>query len=67
MAALVIEEASRNGCDAFAKSMEQALEGLLTGLPREQQGQALRLSYEMTMAGEEPAAPKLRLVYSRAE
>jgi hypothetical protein len=65
MAALVAEEATRNGCRSFAKSIENALEVFLTGLPRDQQRQALRLSFEMAIAGTEPAPPRLRLVYSR--
>lgn len=65
MAALVADEASRGGFAAFAKSMEAAMTGLLSGLKREEQMQALRLSYEMALDGEEPAPPRLRLVYSR--
>lgn len=65
MATLVADEASRNGFRDLAKSMENALGSFLSGLPREQQKQALRLSYEMALGGEEPAPPRLRLVYSR--
>lgn len=69
MAALVAEEASQSGCAGLAKSIEAALEEFLKGLPRDQQRQALRLSYELTIAASasdaEPAPPRLRLVYSR--
>ena len=65
LATLVAEEAQRNGCEDFAKSLETVLSGFLAGLPREQQAQALRLSYEMAVGGENPTQPKLRLVYSR--
>ena len=65
MATLVADEAARNGFRDLAKSMENALVSFLSGLPREQQKQALRLSYEMALGGEEPAPPRLRLVYSR--
>lgn len=65
MATLVAEEAMRNGCDAFAKSIEKALQGFLSGMPHEQQWRALRLSYEMAMSEAEPARPRLRLAYSR--
>ena len=65
MATMVVEEAARSGCKAFAASLEAALQGLLSGLTRDQQGQALRLSHALAVAGEEPAAPRLRLVYSR--
>jgi hypothetical protein len=62
---LVAEEASRSGFRDFARSLEAALGALLSGLPREEQGQALRLSYEMALGGDEPAPPRLRLVHSR--
>jgi hypothetical protein len=67
---LVADEASRNGFDAFARSLETALDGLLSGLPRDEQAAALRLSYEMALGDmavgdKEPAPPRLRLVYSR--
>ena len=65
LGALVADEASRNGFRDFARSLETALDGLLSGLPREEQATALRLSYEMALGGEEPAPPRLRLVYSR--
>ena len=65
MATLVAEEAGRSGCNAFAKSIEKAMEGLLRKLPRGQQSQALRLSYEMALGGDASARPHLRLVYSR--
>jgi hypothetical protein len=62
---LVADEASRNGFGEFARSLETALDGLLSGLPRDEQATALRLSYEMALREEEPAPPRLRLVYSR--
>jgi hypothetical protein len=65
LATLVAEEAQRHGWSGFAKSIETALASLLEQMPRDQQSQALRLAYEMAMAGESPAVPKLRLVYSR--
>lgn len=65
LATLVAEEAQRNGHAGFAKSIEAALNTFLSGLPRDLQSQALKLSYELALGGESPAAPKLRLVYSR--
>ena len=65
MASLVADEASRSGFADFAKSIEGALGGFLSGLPRDDQRQALRLSYELALGGEEPAPPRLKLVYSR--
>jgi hypothetical protein len=65
MASLVADEASREGFADFAKSLEAVLNGFLTSLPREEQGLALRLSYEMALRDSEPAQPRLRLVYSR--
>lgn len=65
LAALMVEEALRHGCHDFAAAMEKSLTDLLSSLPRDQQAQALRLSYEMAVAGESPAPPRLRLVYSR--
>jgi hypothetical protein len=62
---LVADEASRSGLRDFARSLEAALENLLSGLPRDEQATALRLSYEMALGGAEPAPPRLRLVYSR--
>jgi len=62
---LVADEASRSGFGDFARSLETALNGLLSGLTRDEQGQALQLSYEMALGGEEPAPSRLRLVYSR--
>jgi hypothetical protein len=63
---LVADEASRHGLRDFSRSLETALEGLLSGLTRDEQATALRLSYEMALGGEEPAPPRLRLVYSRS-
>lgn len=65
MAALVAEEAQQHGCAAFAKAIEKSMDGLLAALPRDQQREALRMSYEMALDGEDPAPPRLRLVYSR--
>jgi hypothetical protein len=65
MGTLVADEASRNGFRDLAKSIEAALGTFLSCLPRDQQKQALRLSYEMALGGEEPAPPRLRLVYAR--
>jgi len=65
MTTAIVEEAARNGCNGFAKSLETALETLLAAMPRDQQSLALKLSYEMAIAKEVPAAPRLRLVYSR--
>jgi hypothetical protein len=65
LGALVADEASRNGHAAFARSLETALESFLSGLPRDEQATALRLSYEVALGGEEPAPSRLRLVYSR--
>jgi hypothetical protein len=65
LATLVAEEAQRNGHPGFAKSIEAALNTFLSGLPRDLQSQALKLSYELALGGEGPAIPKLRLVYSR--
>jgi hypothetical protein len=62
---LVADQALRTGFREFAQSVETALTELLSGLTREEQGQALQLSYEMALGGEEPAPPRLRLVYSR--
>jgi hypothetical protein len=62
---LVAEEAQRTGCNGFAQALEKVLSGFLETLPRDVQSQALRLSYEMALGGENPAVPKLRLVYSR--
>ena len=65
MGSLVADEASRNGFPDLARSIETALGGFLSGLTRDEHRQALRLSYEMALGGEEPAPPRLRLVYSR--
>lgn len=65
MASMVANEASRDGHAGLAKSLELALEGFLTELPRDQQFQALQLSYELALEGESPVPPRLRLVYSR--
>jgi len=62
---LVADEASRSGFGDFARALESALQGLLSGLSRGEQGDALRLSYELALGGEDPAPPRLRLVYSR--
>ncbi len=62
---LVAEHAQKHGHDGFAKSIELALNSFLGTLPRDLQSQALKLAYEMAIGGESPAAPRLRLVYSR--
>ncbi len=65
MATLVADEASRSGLKEFSKSLETLLFGFLSGLTHDEQRQALRLSYEMSLGGVEPAPPRLRLAYSR--
>ena len=65
MATLVAEEATRNGFKDLATSIETAIGGFLSGLSRDEQRQALRLSFEMALGGESPAPPRLRLAYSR--
>jgi hypothetical protein len=68
LGAILAEQAFRNSCAEFGKMLEPALDALLKSMPRDLQGQALRLSYEMAVAGtpgDVPAKPKLRLVYSR--
>jgi hypothetical protein len=65
MGTLVADEASRNGFRDFARALEATLSGFLSGLTRDEQAKALRLSYEMTLGGEDAAPPRLRLVYSR--
>lgn len=65
LGSMVANEASRDGHSGFAKSIEAALQGFLTELPRDQQSQALQLSYELALEGESPVPPRLRLVYSR--
>lgn len=65
MAAMVADEASREGHKSFARALEAALTGFLSSLSREEQGTALRLSYEIAMGGAGLAPPRLRLVYSR--
>lgn len=62
---LVAEEAQKGGHDGFARSIELALNSFLDTLPRDLQSQALRLAYELSLGRESPAAPRLRLVYSR--
>ena len=65
MASMVANEAAREGQAELAKSLEAVLQGYLAGLSRDQQSQALQLSYELELRGDEPAPPRLRLVYSR--
>lgn len=65
MTALVADEASSKGHPDFARALEQLLQDFLSGLTREEQSKALRLSYEMALRGEEAAPPRLRLAYSR--
>jgi hypothetical protein len=66
---MVADEASQAGFRDFAKAIEAALGGFLAALPPDQQENALRLSYEIALGGgddgDEPAPPRLRLVYSR--
>jgi hypothetical protein len=65
MGSLVANQAARDGFTDFARSVESALQSFLGGMNREQQFQALQLSYELALEGVEPAPPRLRLVYSR--
>ena len=65
MATLIVEEATRNGFKDLATSIETAIGGFLSGMTRDEQRQALRLSYEMMLGGDSPAPPRLRLAYSR--
>ena len=65
MAAMIANEASEIGFRDFAGAREQVLSGFLASLPREEQGTALRLSYEMALGGTDAAPPRLRLVHSR--
>jgi hypothetical protein len=65
MGTLLADEASRCGQGAFAESIEKALNDLLGGMSRNEQRSALRLSYELALGSEQPAPPRLRLVYSR--
>ena len=65
MATLVAEEATRNGFKDLATTIETAIGSFLSGLTRDEQRQALRLSYEMALGGDSPAPPRLRLAYSR--
>jgi hypothetical protein len=67
LGSILAEQAHRSNRGAFGKLMENALAGLLEAMPRESQGQALRLSYELAVVDEPQPAPKpkLRLVYSR--
>ena len=65
MASMIADEASEIGFQDFARALEGVLSHFLAALPREAQGTALRLSYEMALGGAEAAPPRLRLVYSR--
>lgn len=65
MAAMVADEASREGHKSFARALEAALSAFLSSLSRDEQCAALRLSYDIAVGGEDLAAPRLRLVYSR--
>ncbi len=65
MAALVADEASLSGFRDFAQGLETLLGSFLASLPRADQEQALRLSYEMALRGEDATPPRLRLVSSR--
>lgn len=65
IAAMVADEASREGHKTFARALEAALSSFLSSLSREDQGVALRLSFEMTLRSNDKTLPRLRLVYSR--
>lgn len=65
MASLVADEASRSGFREFALALEAALERFLSGMPREDQSNALRLAYEAALKGNDAAPPRLRLIYSQ--
>ena len=65
MASMIADEASETGYAEFARALEDALSGFLASLPREAQGAALRLSYEMALGGAGAEPPRLRLVHSR--
>lgn len=65
LGAMLAEEAVRGGFSGFSKTIEGSLNALLTGLSREEQRNALQLSYELSLGGIDPAPPRLRLVYSR--
>ncbi len=65
MAAMVADEASREGHKGFARALEAALNSFLASLSHEDQAAALRLSYELAMGGPDTSPPRLRLVYSR--
>lgn len=65
LGAMVADEASREGFRDLARGFEAALSTFLSSLPRAEQGDALRLSYEIALGDEDAAPPRLRLVYSR--
>ena len=65
MAAMVADEASREGHKGFARALEAALNGFLASLSPEEQCTALRLSHELAMGGTDATLPRLRLVHSR--
>lgn len=65
LAATVADEASRHGFRDLAKSLESAISAFLSSLPRQDQADALRLSYELALGSDDAAPPRLRLIYSR--
>lgn len=65
LATALADEASRTGFRDFARDLESALNSFLSLMPRDQQAEALRMSYEMALGGEDPAPPRLRLAWSR--
>lgn len=65
LGALLVNEASRSGFPDFARTLETALGTLLSSLPRDEQGAALSLSYQMALNADEPVRPLLRLVSAR--
>ena len=69
MGSVVADRAAREGYVEFAKSLEEALSGLLLSLTRDEQRQALSMAYEVALArdtNETVQQPTLRLVYSRS-
>lgn len=65
LGAMLADEVAGRGFEDVARSLEAALGTLLAHLSREEQGEALRLSYHLALASDEPALPRLRLVASR--
>lgn len=65
LAASVADEASRHGFRDFARNLENAIAAFLAALPKQDQADALRLSYELALGSADAAPPRLRLIYSR--